>query len=373
MSKKTLRAELAILEKHFPQDEGSFQIVRANPEELVCCFVDSAGHKYTIQCSISPSYPVVLPVWYTEANGASSGASHPLLAKVQLVCKRLCTVLNTPVPKVIAELFSLASSMEVDESDSDEMQHDFGSGEEDEGEEGGDEEEEEEDYGDDEMFVEDLDLQQSDQEDIGGDSGITDEHKAILEKVRLNTRQDYLQGATSGSVRATDRLMRELQDIYRSKNFKDGLYTVELIDDCLYSWNIKLFRVDSDSPLMEDIKKLKETDGQDHILLHVVFDDKFPYSPPFIRVVKPVLSGGYVLAGGAICMELLTPQGWSSAYTLEAVVMQISATLVKGKARIAFTQTKGESYTLSKAQHAYKSLVKIHEKSGWFTPPKEEG
>ena len=25
---------------------------------------------------------------------------------------------------------------------------------------------------------------------------------------------------------------------------------------------------------------------------------------------------------------------------------------------------QGESYTLSKAQHAYKSLVKIHEKSG---------
>ena len=67
-------------------------------------------------------------------------------------------------------------------------------------------------------------------------------------------------------------------------------------------------RVDSENPLMDDIKKLKETDGQDHILLHVVFDDKFPYSPPFIRVVKPVLSGGYVLAGGAICMELLTPQ-----------------------------------------------------------------
>lgn len=66
--------------------------------------------------------------------------------------------------------------------------------------------------------------------------------------------------------------------------------------------------VDTDSPLMEDLKKLKETEGQDHVLLHVMFDDKFPYSPPFIRVVKPVLTGGYVLAGGAICMELLTPQ-----------------------------------------------------------------
>ena len=63
-------------------------------------------------------------------------------------------------------------------------------------------------------------------------------------------------------------------------------------------------------------------------------------------------------------MELLTPQGWSSAYTMEAVVLQIGATLVKGKARVVFSQSKGESYSLAKAQHAYKSLVKIHEKSG---------
>ena len=87
--------------------------------------------------------------------------------------------------------------------------------------------------------------------------------------------------------------------------------------------------------------------------------------------------------------------------------MQLGATLVKGKARIMFSQAKvrssgedrcnqgdfhvamvnleqscwlcspfannlsplnsvsqGEAYTLAKAQHAYKSLVKIHEKSG---------
>lgn len=55
MSKTTLRTELAILEKHFPRHEGSFQIALANPEELVCRFVDSSGHKYTIQCSISVS------------------------------------------------------------------------------------------------------------------------------------------------------------------------------------------------------------------------------------------------------------------------------------------------------------------------------
>jgi len=60
-------------------------------------------------------------------------------------------------------------------------------------------------------------------EDIGGDSGIAEENRAILERVRMNTRQEYLaEGKASGSVRATDRLMRELQDIYRSKNYKSG-------------------------------------------------------------------------------------------------------------------------------------------------------
>lgn len=40
------------------------------------------------------------------------------------------------------------------------------------------------------------------------------------------------------------------------------------------------------------------------------------------------------MPGGAICLELLTSDGWSSVYTVEAIVMQISSTLVKGKGRI---------------------------------------
>ena len=37
---------------------------------------------------------------------------------------------------------------------------------------------------------------------------------------------------------------------------------------------------------------------------------------------------------------LFMPKGWSSAYSLESVIMQISATLVKGKARIQFGGSK---------------------------------
>ena len=65
-------------------------------------------------------------------------------------------------------------------------------------------------------------LSSSDNEEVSGDVGITDDKKIILERVRMNTRKEYLEGTTSGSVRATDRLMRELQDIYRSKSLKEG-------------------------------------------------------------------------------------------------------------------------------------------------------
>uniref|UniRef100_A0A4W3GVE4 Uncharacterized protein n=1 Tax=Callorhinchus milii TaxID=7868 RepID=A0A4W3GVE4_CALMI len=54
------------------------------------------------------------------------------------------------------------------------------------------------------------------------DEGIGKENLAILEKIKKNQRQDYLNGAVSGSVQATDRLMKELRDIYRSESFKAG-------------------------------------------------------------------------------------------------------------------------------------------------------
>jgi ubiquitin-conjugating enzyme E2 Q len=158
--------------------------------------------------------------------------------------------------------------------------------------------------------------------------------------------------------------MKELRDIYRSDSFKRNIYTLELVNDSIYEWNIRLFSVDPDSPLHNDLLMLKEKEDKDNILLNIIFKETYPFEPPFVRVVHPIISGvlmvsllgnlegsgwiltvdfltgGYVLLGGAICMELLTKQGWSSAYTVEALIMQISATLVKGKARIQFGATK---------------------------------
>lgn len=194
---------------------------------------------------------------------------------------------------------------------------------------------------------------------------------------RYKWNQFILQGSVSGSVQATDRLMKELRDIYRSDSFKNHMYSIELVNDSIYEWNIRLKSVDPDSPLHSDLVLLKEKENKDSILLNIMFKETYPFEPPFVRVVHPIISGlysyitqvtvetnieqnrictgGYVLVGGAICMELLTKQGWSSAYTVEAVIMQIAATLVKGKARIQFGATKVIVIRLLKSGYVFAS------------------
>ena len=45
---------------------------------------------------------------------------------------------------------------------------------------------------------------------------------------------------STSSVQATDRLMKELRDIFRSQAYKNGDYIIELVDESLYEWNVKV-------------------------------------------------------------------------------------------------------------------------------------
>ncbi|XP_029354704.1 ubiquitin-conjugating enzyme E2 Q2 isoform X2 [Trematomus bernacchii] len=332
MSVSGLKAELKFLESIFDPNHERFRIIDWKPDELSCQFNVTGEKLLIIHCNITESYPSTPPIWFVDSDD-------PSLAQV---LERLEDVRKGSTLHGTEEVTS--------------------------------EEEEEEEMGED---IEDLDhYEMKEEEPVDGkkseDDGIEKENLAILEKIRKNQRQDHLNGAVSGSVQASDRLMKELREIYRSQSYKTGIYSVELVNDSLYEWHVKLRTVDPDSPLHSDLQVLKEKEGMDYILLNFSYKDNFPFDPPFVRVVSPVLSGGYVLGGGALCMELLTKQGWSSAYSIESVIMQINATLVKGKARVQFGANKNQ-YNLARAQQSYKSLVQIHEKNGWYTPPKEDG
>uniref|UniRef100_A0A182MKS6 UBC core domain-containing protein n=2 Tax=Cellia TaxID=44534 RepID=A0A182MKS6_9DIPT len=312
----TLKLEIKTLEQVFPKNHERFQILSATVDELCCRFIGRNGKQYVIHANITETYPSTPPVWFAESEDTSISNAVQILTNTN----------------------GLDNHVVNQES---------------EGEE-------------------DLPLEMDDGRSTAKKDEMEVEHLATLERLRQTQRQDYLKGSVSGSVQATDRLMKELRDIYRSDSFKNNMYSIELVNDSIYEWNIRLMSVDPDSPLHNDLILLKEREGKDSILLNIMFKETYPFEPPFVRVVHPIISGGYVLVGGAICMELLTKQGWSSAYTVEAVIMQIAATLVKGKARIQFGPTKGQ-YSLARAQQSFKSLVQIHEKNGWFTPPKEDG
>lgn len=383
----TLKLEIKTLEKIFNRNHERFQILNSSVDELTCRFIGKNGKRYDIHANITETYPSSPPVWFAESEETSvtnavqilsntNGRDNHVINQVGILLRELCRLHNVPLPPDLDNLtipFQLPppsvsplhsmqqqQQQQIDDidSDPDEIEDPVGDSE-------------QESEGD-----EDLPLEMDDGRNINKKDEMEVEHLATLERLRQSQRQDYLKGSVSGSVQATDRLMKELRDIYRSDSFKSNMYSIELVNDSIYEWNIRLKSVDPDSPLHNDLVMLKEKEGKDSILLNIIFKETYPFEPPFVRVVHPIISGGYVLVGGAICMELLTKQGWSSAYTVEAVIMQISATLVKGKARIQFGATKALSqgqYSLARAQQSFKSLVQIHEKNGWFTPPKEDG
>uniref|UniRef100_A0A673JRQ6 E2 ubiquitin-conjugating enzyme n=1 Tax=Sinocyclocheilus rhinocerous TaxID=307959 RepID=A0A673JRQ6_9TELE len=324
MSVSGLKAELKFLESIFDPNHERFRIIDWKPDELSCQFNVTGEKLLIIHCNITESYPSTPPIWFVDSDDPSltevlerledvrKGNTLLLQQLKRLICD-LCRLYNLPQHPDVEMLDQPLPAGPISQ--------------------------------DKKQDIEDLDhYDMKEEEPVDGkkseDDGIEKENLAILEKIRKNQRQDHLNGAVSGSVQASDRLMKELREIYRSQSYKTGIYSVELVNDSLYEWHVKLRTVDPDSPLHSDLQVLKEKEGMDYILLNFSYKDNFPFDPPFVRVVSPVLSGGYVLGGGALCMELLTKQGWSSAYSIESVIMQINATLVKGKARVQFGANK---------------------------------
>lgn len=365
-----LKDDTRFLETTFPRTHDRFQIISASVDEVSCRFIAGGENDrrprqlIVMTANFGETYPQMPPIWFSESEEAvvpviieklseTSEKNFNICKQIRLLLAELCQEYSVPLPDGMQAIDSYLASkgdhMEVSSSDDEEEET-----------EGGDE------------FHYEMELGEQSITDSKDElEGIDSHHLQTLEKLKQSQRLEHERGSTSGSVQATDRLMKELREIYRSNSFKQGIYSIELVNDSLYEWNIKLFKVDPDSALYADLVTYKK-DGADHILLNCTFKDSFPFEPPFVRVIQPVISGGYVLGGGAICMELLTKQGWSSAYSLESLVLQIAATLVKGKARIQFGASRTQ-YNLARAQASFKSLLQIHEKNGWFTPPKEDG
>lgn len=361
-----LKDDIQFLEKTFDRKNNRLQIVSASVDEILCRFIiprsNNTNHSIDFTANFGETYPETAPIWFTDSELTNvSSIVEKLLDTPQLnynICKQirillieLCHEFRTSIPNEIRYIDEHLSKhndqieFEMDQDDDGDI--------------------------DPEEFHYEMESC-SEVSLLDSTDGIDSDNLKVLEKLVTKQRAGYEKGAVMGSVQATDRLMKELREIYKSASYKQGIYSIDLVHDSLYEWNIRLHKVDADSSLYTDMVTYKRDYSIDHILFNCTFKENFPFEPPFVRIVQPVLSGGYVLGGGALCMELLTRHGWSSAYSLESLVLQIAATLVKGKARILFSSPKNQ-YSLAGAQQSFKSLLQIHDKNGWYTPPKSDG
>jgi ubiquitin-conjugating enzyme E2 Q len=127
------------------------------------------------------------------------------------------------------------------------------------------------------------------------------------------------------------RLASDLYKIMMNDTNEAGFDVEAADEESMDTWKIRLFKFDSDSKLYKDMLIL----GLDHVELEMSFPDQYPFEPPFVRVVRPRFkkSTGFVM-NGALCMELLTSDGWNPVNDIESVIVSIRSLLVVGDGQL---------------------------------------
>ncbi|KAI0589173.1 ubiquitin-conjugating enzyme E2 Q2 [Pyrenophora tritici-repentis] len=171
---------------------------------------------------------------------------------------------------------------------------------------------------------------------------------------------------------ATRRLMKDFKDLIQIQNKEPlhelGWHIDEDRVENIYQWIVELHSFEASLPLAQDMKK----HGVKSIVLELRFGKDYPMSPPFVRVIRPRFlgfaqgGGGHVTAGGAMCMELLTNDGWSAVSSIESVLLQVRMAISSRDPKPARLQSGSmANYGVGEAVDAYMRACAIH---GWTVP-----
>ncbi|OAL52315.1 hypothetical protein IQ07DRAFT_597952 [Pyrenochaeta sp. DS3sAY3a] len=172
---------------------------------------------------------------------------------------------------------------------------------------------------------------------------------------------------------ATKCLMKDFKELLHVQNNEPqhelGWHIDEDKIDNIYQWIVELHSFEHTLPLAKDLKQK----GLKSVVLELRFGKDYPMSPPFVRVIRPRFlgfqqgGGGHVTAGGAMCMQLLTNDGWSAASSIESVLVQVRMAMSSIDPKPARLQSGGTmDYGVGEAVDAYIRACAVH---GWTVPP----
>ncbi|OSS53513.1 hypothetical protein B5807_00060 [Epicoccum nigrum] len=199
-------------------------------------------------------------------------------------------------------------------------------------------------------------------------SGLTDYIPGTLDYSSL----PMLQQPSWASSVATRGLMRDFKTLIKTQNEQPlhelGWHIDEEKMENMYQWIAELHSFDPKLPLAQDMKKRNVKS----VVLELRFGKDYPMAPPFVRVIRPRFlsfaagGGGHVTAGGAMCMQLLTNDGWSAASSIESVLVQVRMAITSLDPKPARLENSVRSdYGVGEAVEAYIRACALH---GWSVP-----
>jgi ubiquitin-conjugating enzyme E2 Q len=196
---------------------------------------------------------------------------------------------------------------------------------------------------------------------------VPDDKKLILRYLLVNWKNmveinawldmRFAQSYDVALCKGSKRLWKEYQMSMQISGAASGIY-IDLPDEGnLLLWDVRLSGF-GDSQLEMDMQRW----GVDHVKLRVLFSQDYPFYPPFIYVLYPKFQyqTAHITSQGAICMELLTPSGWSQLMTMENVLIQIKTLILEGGGRLS---GESGSYTMEAAKSSFTTVAKSH---GWL-------
>ena len=133
----------------------------------------------------------------------------------------------------------------------------------------------------------------------------------------------------------------------------------------LTKWTVELYNFEKG--LKADMEKVKSRTGKDTIDMEMTFPKNYPFSPPFIRVVRPrfAFRTGRVTVGGSICTQLLTEEGWKPVYDIESIIETIRQQITDEESGAKIDHNNQSDYTLAEAKEAFERVAAHHKVAGW--------
>jgi ubiquitin-conjugating enzyme E2 Q len=171
--------------------------------------------------------------------------------------------------------------------------------------------------------------------------------------------------ANGGSAAATKVITKEYMRLMKlqTRGQNEGI-VVSMPDEANgYRWAVAVTPPD-DTALFNELQAFAYKHSVPaHIEMEMLFSQDFPMNPPFVRVLRPrfAFHTGHVTLGGSICIELLTSSGWSPAYSIESLLIQLRSLFIVGEARLDPLRPN-VAYGEQEAREAFHRVAAQH---GW--------